>query len=209
MSHNSIKINNKTPNADGSLSLAIDELSDVTGPFSDGSLLTYNASAQEWQSGSAGGAPFAIFGRGESDVYTNCGFPTTGTNKWGFYDTAPTTCSGVTFNYVSGTSWLTSITLGVGKWIFQVQAAAAFSATGYLGINVLDGSGTIISTTGAIGDNLTFYGGGGSLAQGAIDITSGTQTLTIRISQSSNVASAATQGNTPAEGGWILIQKAL
>jgi len=209
MSHNTLKINDKRPDANGAVSLALTELAGVGGTFSEGDLLTYNATAQEWQPGTAGGGPFAIFGRGESDDYINCGFATTGTNKWGFYDTAPTTCTGVTFNYVTGTSWLTSITLGVGKWIFQIQAAALFSATGYLGINVLDNTGAIISTTGVIGDDLSVYGGGPSLAQGAVNVASGTKTLTIRISQRSNVASAATQGNTPAEGGWILIQKAL
>lgn len=210
MSHNTLKINDKRPDANGAVTLALDELAGVGGTFSEGNLLTYNATAQEWQPGAPGvwGAPFAIFGRGESDNYINCGFATTGTNKWGFYDTAPAICSGVTFNYVTGTSWLTSITLGVGNWIFQVQAAAAFSATGYLGINVLDGS-TIISSTGVIGDDLSLYGGASTLAQGAINVASGTKTITIKISQSSNVASAAAQGNTPAQGGWILIQKAL
>ena len=137
------------------------------------------------------------FGRGESDSYANSGqtLMTAGASFF-FYDTAPVnTIEGATVN----SGWINSVTLPSGKYQITWQSHVVFSATGVCGVGLFDGS-TQVSTPMQIGDVES------SIGAAFLNITS-TRIFTFKITQSTNVASVASQLNTPAEHGYIFILK--
>lgn len=205
MSYNSYKINGLEPTTGSAFSVGLADLSDVSGTFLNGDFVAYDASTSSFAPASVANDAIALFGQGESDAYSNSGLSIVTGGTWGFYDSAPITCTGVTFNLQGATNWLSSITLGAGKWLIEAQTAAVFSGTGYLAVNIYSGT-TVVGSTGVIGASLTTYAGNSTLTKSSLSLTSST-TIRFNIQGLQNVASAASQGNTPAAGGWVLVQR--
>jgi len=147
----------------------------------------------------SGATAVISFGQGESDLYANSGqtLMTAGASFF-FYDTAPVnTIEGATVN----SGWINSVTLPAGKYQITWQSHVVFSATGVCGVGLFDGStGAQVSTPMQIGDVES------SIGAAFVDITS-PKLFIFRITQSTNVASVASQLNTPAEHGYIFILK--
>lgn len=200
MAHNALTVLGAKPNAAGNISINLSDFSEVTGTPNDGEVLVYSSATQTWGPGASPSAPYALFGRGESDDYSNNGFALTSNATWGFYDTAPRAITGVTFNYVTGTSWLESITLGAGNWSFLCAFGCVFSASGVLGLIMRDSSGATISNQARIGATATTS----SVLAGSVEVST-TLTISPKIQVATNLS--ATQGTTPAEQGWLFIQK--
>lgn len=145
----------------------------------------------------SGATAVISFGQGESDLYANSGqtLMTAGASFF-FYDTAPVnTIPEATVS----SGWINSVTLPAGKYQITWQSHVVFSATGVCGVGLFDGS-TQVSTPMQIGDVES------SIGAAFLNITS-TKMFTFKITQSTNVASVASQSNTPAEHGYIFILK--
>ena len=206
MSYRNTKVNGVKPDANGNISVAFDTLFDVTGTPTTGQVLAYNATAGTWSPTSTGaGSGFALFGQGESNNYTNSGFALTAGSTWGVYDSAPInhTSGAVTFNYVAGTSWLSSFNLTAGDYHIFAQFAGAFSASGYLAVACYSGA-TAVSGIAVTGASLATYGGTPSTLCFAVSPTATVQ-YTLKIYAQSNLSTS--QGTTPAEYGTLLIQR--
>ena len=208
MSHNKLKIGTATPDASGDLSVALNDLSDVSASSpSDGQALIYASGA--WGAGSAGATGGIInIGAGESNAYANSGASSIATNvDLFFYDGAPTnTISGATINNVGATDWVSSVELPIGDYMIWVRFGAEFSSTGYLGFAVYDSGNVVKSTYAMIGANTTAYHFPPSVLQARVVLTA-TTTLKIRGFHSSGVDSVANQGNTPAEfSQWTIVK---
>lgn len=200
MAHNATTVLSVKPNAAGDINLNLSDFSEITGTPNDGDSLVYSAATQTWIPGAATADAYALFGQGESNDYANNGFALTAGSTWGFYDTAPRSISGVTFNYVTGTSWLSSITLGAGNWSFLCAFGCTFSASGTFGLVMQNSSGTVISNQARIGSSVQTS----SVLAGSVEVST-TLTIIPKIYIATNLA--ASQGTKPAEQGWLFIQK--
>jgi hypothetical protein len=143
-------------------------------------------------------ASFIQFGQGESVAYSTSGASSMAAGSaFYFYDSSPVNnITGATFN----SGWRNSFTLPAGKYQVTYQTHVVFSATGVCGIGLYNGS-TLLSTPMQIG-NVQAANSGVSF----LDLTT-TTTLSFKITQSTNVSSVASQGNTPSEYGQIFILK--
>jgi hypothetical protein len=215
MSHNTTKVKNVSADVSSDIDLSIDDL--VTGSPSDGDTISYTSGAWGFTatSGLSGNAAYLLVGRGESNDYSNSGAtgsPAVG-DAWYFYDTSPDNQIGATLNITS--DWITSIDLPVGKYIVECQIYCEFTASGRLGTRLYRHN-TQISSTGTIGDSLTYSDNQGSNCIGHIEITSShvtnaTNRLELRIDSLLNVAdytgAGTTQGTTPSQFSYLLILK--
>lgn len=210
MSYNINTVNGQKPNPSGNIELPFDALSDV-GAVSDGQTLIYDDATQTWSGVDVpvgGDADFALFGQGETNDYSNSGFGTSVGDTWGFYDSSPTNyiSSSVTFNKVTGTHWLESITLSAGTYEFFIQSHATFSASGYIGLVLVDSSSTQLHQIHLSGG--AFPSTYGHPAATAVTLTFASQeTVKVRLNNVANVS--ATQGNLPSQRGVILVRKVL
>lgn len=206
MSHNSLKISGKEPAVNGDVLLGVADLSDVTGTPTLGQSLQWDGS--NWVPATVGGSAsysYALYGRGESDDYSNYGVTPSAGNTWGFYDSSPhnSISSSVTFNTSSG--WLTSITLAAGKYVLTAGTGCVFSSTGYLALTLKNTStATYYGATASIGANVSTYGAASGVVHATIDTAS---SITIGVYITAVSGLSATQGNTPSEQGFLLIQQ--
>lgn len=206
MSHNSLKVSGKEPAANGDITLVVADLSDVQGTPTSGQSLQWDGSS--WVPVTIGVAAvysYALYGRGESNDYSNYGVTPSAGNTWGFYDSSPhnSISSSVTFNTSSG--WLTSISLAAGKYVLTAGTGCVFSATGYLALTLKNtGSATYYGATASIGANVATYGAASGVVHATID-TGSSITIGVYITAVSGLS--ATQGNTPSEQGFLLVQK--
>jgi hypothetical protein len=209
MSHNKIKVAGQEPNASGDITVAIDNLSDVsTSGVSSGEVIKYNGSSWDTGSPPAGSPQYILVGQGESSAYSN----STATalaqgDSLQIYDTSPkNTITGASLTSTS--NWIREITLPAGQYFVQCQTNVVFSASGYLLFNLAKTSDdNEISNSALIGDNSTSYASGvASTLQSFMDLSS-SETFKIRFGQSSNVASVANQGTTPSQHSFLFIMK--
>jgi hypothetical protein len=206
MSHLTTKIFNESPNVRGEFtSKNIQDLAGYPGSILDGQTLVYNASTQSWEGGelvSGTDYPLAAFGRGESDDYINCGVSIAKNNIFCLYDTDPLNKmpQNVTFNYITGTNWLESVTLSPGKYEIWTNLGCIFSSTGYLKYCWRNSSGERVSNEGIIGE---LYGKS-SYCLGFVDSLV-EETINISITGVANT-SAALQGNFPSTRSFMSIR---
>lgn len=212
MSHNKIKVAGQEPDVNGSVSVALGNLSGVSlGTPSTDDFLKYDGT--NWITGSATGAEsYILVGQGETAAYSTSGATDISTNNTAIhiYDTGPlNTISGATINAVSGVSdWYDDITLPTGTYAVLAQTRVVFSASGYFGFAVLDSSNNQLSGKAMIGENA------GSQAQGVtttinsiIELTSETTVKLAIFDGTSNIDSIANQGNTISEFTYLFIRK--
>jgi len=209
MSHNTTKVNAQEPSAAGVVSQALGDLSDVNASSpSAGEVLIYNAGA--WGSAPASSATGGVIniGRGESNAYSNTGATTITTNDdVFFYDTSATNgISGSTLNYVTSTSWVSSVTLPAGDYVMWIRFGCEFSSTGYFGFAVFDSGNTQQSSYAMIGADTTTYHFPPTVLQFRVAPSSST-TYKIRCVVASGTDTVANQGNTPAEfSQWTILK---
>jgi hypothetical protein len=208
MSHNIAKINNKYPNNSANIDLKIDNLVGVS-QANDGQTIVYNETSNNWDAIDAGaqgiaGYNFSLFGKGESNNYTNGSYTLAVGETWGFYDSSPVNhiSDFVTYNYVGSTNWLESITIQPGKYEFFVQTDAVFSSSGYFGIVLKDQNGGYLSNSTLTGNSQTSYGHNTAIMTN-ITVNQAT-TVYIKINNLLNVST--NQSTIPSERGVILIR---
>ena len=217
MSHNKLKIGTVTPDVNGDVTLALNNLSDVSGTPSTDQYLQYNGSGWTAVDVSAGQSnEFIFIGHGESKDYQNSphgtGAISTSSDMY-FYDSNHVNLiTGATVTITSGAgddtdNWISSITLPTGNYIVSAQTLLEFSSSGYAAYAFYNSSNTRLTQIGVVGTNRTTYLGAGDLAHGFIELASQT-TIKVRIFNSAGTISAgSSQGNTPAAQGLIIIQK--
>ena len=208
MSHNKITVGGKTPDTAGEISVALNDLSDVSGTPSTNDALVYGGSS--WAPGTLGGDLQTIFiahRSGVAPAYSASPAVAMTTNStFCVYDASPyNTITGSTINNTSG--WVNYITLPAGKYTIQSQVRAEFSAsTGYLGTIWRNSANSLeYSAEGLVGDGSTF-GGPTAETMGHLDI-SGNTDIYLRIGQVSSIHAIASQSTTPAEYSAVLIFK--
>ncbi len=214
MSHNSNKINTQEPDRQGALSVALNDLSDVSGSPSDGQILTFSSGA--WAAATtspASAVEFIHFGRGESEPYDDSPAVSLAAGQvLNAYDTSPTnTISGATVATTAttgsgGGDWLDSFTLPVGTYRITCVANVEFSASGYFAFSIRDSANTQFTAMGTVGESVNTYSSSGPIATGVAVLTAST-TLYIDIVAANGVDSVANQGNTPAQYTSLLVEK--
>lgn len=212
MSYNIAKINGKYPDNSGNITISVGDLEGI-GSVVSGQFLKYNESLGIWDgidepTGVSSGFDFALFGQGESNDYSNNGFGLSIGDTWGFYDSNPENniAESVTFNYVTGTSWLENITFQPGTYEIFVQCEASFSANGYVGVSLydeLDNAISIFNLSGAA--HPSTYGHVSTL--NTTHTFTETKTIRTRLTLALNLAAA--QGTVPSTRGVIFIRKVL
>ena len=209
MSHNILKVGSAEPNNKGDITLELDNLSDVSG-VNYGQSMIYDSASSQWVGASLsfdGVTDLALFGQGESDDYANNGFSLSAGQVWGFYDSSPVNYieSSVTFNKVSGTHWLESISLLKGTYHIFAQTHLELSASGYLEVALFEGS-TQASKSAVVGTSLSSTDSSPATIDCILTVDTFT-TITVNVVDVLNASAA--QGNTPAQRGVILIRRAL
>lgn len=213
MSHNKIKVGGQSPNTSGEISVALDNLSSVNlGTPTTNQVVKFDGS--EWISSDApaGAESYILLGQGESALYSTSGASTLSTlnNAIHLYDTAPlNTISGATLNEVTGVSdWYDDITLPAGTYQVLSQVLVEFSASGYFGFAVLNGSNTQLTAKAVIGANASTPAQGASTTINSALVLSSQTTIKLALFQSvSNVDTIANQGNIISEFSYIFIKK--
>ena len=209
MSHNTLKINSKEQGQDGTISLALNDLSNVSGSPSTDDVLVYDGSSYSPSSSPAGEVQYIFISHrsGTAPAYSTSPASGVSTNDVFYvYDASPlNTITGATINQTS--NWVNYITLPAGKYTIQSQVRAEFSAsTGYLGTLWRNsGNSAVYSAEGFVGD-VSNYGGATAETLGHLDISSNTD-IYLKIGQNSSVHAVASQGTTPAEYSAIVIMK--
>ena len=210
MSHNIAKLNGKYPDNSGNIPLSVSDLTDVSS-VSDGQALVYDDTSGNWIGATAGGGAvsgldFAVFGQGETNDYSNNGFTLTDGSIWGFYDTNPTNniATHLTFNYVSGTSWLESMTFAAGTYEIFVQSHAEWSASGYLGLQLIDDSLTPLHEQVLLGSALPADIAHASSINHTFTFSAPTN---VAVSISTSINLAASQLTTPSKRGLIMVRQ--
>ena len=217
MSHNKLKIGTAVPNANGELTVGLNDLSDVSAasPATD-DLLQYNSSTGEWSNAIVAGASAGyIWIGGKANDYSNSPASSLAQNQTIYiWDDAPiNTISGASISVTSGSGtalendWVQTITLPAGKYVIRAQTSFEFSASGYAVYQIFAGS-TAVSGYGVVGTNRgTTYGPSNSTAIAFVDISTNTTYNLEMTVNGSNIDTVANQGNTPAEFGQLTIVK--
>lgn len=222
MSHNKIKVAGQEPNAEGEITVSLNNLSSVNlGSPSTDHVLKYDGS--EWVTGSApaGAEAYILLGQGESRDYNHSGASSVDALNTAIhlYDTSPlNTISGATINAVSGsTDWYDDITLPAGTYQVLSQVRFEFNGTGYLGFAVLDASSNNQLTGKAvIGNGAGAVQGVTTTINSVLSLSSQTTVKLAIFDHASNVDKPATndpnyptgaQGTTISEFSYIFIKK--
>jgi hypothetical protein len=215
MSHLNIKLNATSPNVSGVFPVpTIQGLPDYpTTPPTDGQVLAYNDTTQSWDAidyvpSGVATYPVAVFGQGESADYALTGLTISTGQVLALYDTAPINNiqSSVQFNYIAGTSWLSSITLQPGKYELMTSVVCTFSGTGYLKYRWQDSEGTKYSSQAIIGEGPISAEGKSNILYGHIDIDA-PLTISLKVELASGVA--ASQGTHLSKSSTLSIRKVL
>jgi hypothetical protein len=216
MSHNSNKLNTQEPDRQGALSVALNDLSDVSGSPNDGQILTFDSGSGAWAAATtspASAVEFIHFGRGESEPYDDSPAVSLAAGQvLNAYDTSPTnTISGATVATTAttgsgGGDWLDSFTLPVGTYRITCVANVEFSASGYFAFSIRDSANAQFTAMGTVGASVGTYSSSGPIATGIAVLTAST-TLYIDIVAANGVDSVANQNNTPAQYTSLLVEK--
>ena len=209
MSHNTTNVGTKKPDASGNITVALSDLSNVSGTASTNQFLKYDGT--NWapaDASSASAVEFIFIGHGESNAYSNSPHGSgafTSTSDLYVYDTSPV--NNITGSTITSTSnWISSITLPIGNYLVSGQILLQFSSSGHASFGFFNGNNRL-SQLGIIGTNRSSYSGAGDLAYSILELTSQT-TIKLKLDTVSGTIDTGTnQGNTPSEYGLIIIEK--
>lgn len=205
MSHNKNKVNAIEPNRTSEINQSITDLSDVSiSSLATGDTLKYNG--VNFVNTPLTSSQYILIGRGESNAYSNSGATTitTGDDLY-LYDTAPlNTINGATINKITGTDWIETITLPVGKYQILSNCRVSFTASGSFTWALHDGS-AYETGHAVVGESLTSYSFPSTLASSFYTVA--IRDMRIRIVSASSVDTVANQGNIISEFSSLYIEK--
>tara|TARA_Y100000592_G_scaffold38382_2_gene60767 strand:- start:30952 stop:31605 length:654 start_codon:yes stop_codon:yes gene_type:complete len=215
MSHNKIKVSGQSPNTTGEISVALNNLSNVSaGSPSDDDVLKYSSGS--WVNSTTSSLPataqFISIGEGASNAYSNSGMTTIAQgNEFRLYDSSPTnTITGATITKEGTTDWIKFVTLPAGEYQVIAQVRVKFNASGYFVYRVVEdptGTKSDLTPYSIIGENADSYAQGVSQTlQGYLNLSTSTE-IGLNIEGVSNVDTVANQGNTPSEFSYLFIEK--
>lgn len=204
MSHNKIKVAGQEPNSSGVITVALDNLSNVTASSpNENDILQYSSGS--WSTSAlasvSSSAEYLLIGQGESNAYSNSTTDTTISNGdiLNFYDTAPkNTLSGASVVNYLATDWITGVTLPAGTYWVLTTYRVEFSASGLLGFRWQTDAGGNKTNIAYIGENFGGVAGTTSTISAIINLSS-SDTIELNASDVSNIDLIADQGNTPSE----------
>lgn len=205
MSHNKNTVNNIEPNRAGEINQSLSDLDDVsTSGLVAGDTLKYNG--VNFVNVPLTNTQYLLIGRGESSAYSNSGATTiaNGDDLY-LYDTAPlNTINGASINKISGTDWIETVTLPIGKYQVLSNCRVNFSASGEFEWTLHNGS---LARTGRaiIGESISNYNYSSTISS-SFYITS-IETMRIRIIDTASVSTVANQGTTISEFSSLYIEK--
>ena len=209
MSHNKFKVGTAEPDVNSDITVSISNLSDVTVTSpSVGQVLEWSGTNWINAAASPGTAQFMLIGQGETNAYSNATSTAISSGSTMYlYDTNPiNTINGSTITKVASTDWVETVTLPAGNYILMATYAVEFSATGHFSFYFRTSANIPISGIGAIGENLTAIENASGYIQAYRELSS-TTTIKLSCNLLSNVASIASQGNTPSQQSSIMIWK--
>ena len=161
MSHNSVKIGNVVPNADGNIALSVSDLSDVsTAGLAVGQTLAFDGVEWSPQPMPSGAASYLYIGSAGTNVPSNSitWAHTAGSQVYAPGTTVLNTISGATIANAPLAEWYGDISLPAGRYSLMTNYDVWFSSTGYFDYvwRRIDTNDTI-STIGVKGDSLSLY----------------------------------------------------
>ena len=210
MSPNKIKVAGQEPDASGSITVALNDLSNVSASSpSESDILQYSSGS--WSTAAlasvSSAAEYLLIGQGESNAYSNSTTDTTISNGdiLNFYDTAPkNTLSGASVVNYLATDWITGVTLPAGTYWVLTTYRVEFSASGLLGFRWQTDAGGNKTNIAYIGESFGGVAGTTSTISAIINLSS-SDTIELNASDVSNIDlitapdGSHPQGNTPSE----------
>ena len=210
MSHNKFTVAGQSPNASSEISVALNNLSDVSisSPSSD-QVLKYNGSSFVNGAAPSTSASYMLLGQGETDAYSNSGAASIGAgDKLRIYDSSPVeNIAGASLTKYSSTNWIESFTLPAGNYQIISQFNVSFSSSGYASAVLEDGSNNNYTYQAVIGDNASSHQAGAATSLVGYFELSASTALHLELKAVSNLDTVASQGNIISEQTFVLIVK--
>lgn len=199
MSHNQLKVGGQSPNVNGEINLALDDISNVSASSpAQNDTLIYNSVSSNFELVAFAGLTVALFGTGASQAYPTGGSAIANGVDLHFY--------GVAYNGVGatvGTGWFDDFTLPAGDYVLSAVSGVTMSTSGGSVTYRWYNGSSYLGTTGNVGYDTDTVG---SPAMAYVSLTSST-TMSVRCTSASNVNTLASQGNRASEYGFIEIRK--
>lgn len=207
MSHNKIKVGGQSPNTDGDISVAINNLSDVTiTSVQNGDFLKYNSTSGDWENNAtASSSSVSILFLGEGATQTYPETLASGSDVY-FYAATPINTIGATLaSSDSYSGWYDQFTLPAGDYILQASLHGDYTgATGEAKYQFREGS----NNRGASGVNLDPSNTTGTEYPGeAVSYMTLNASTTISVRLTSVTAANSTRTALQGQRGYILIMK--
>lgn len=199
MSHNQLKVSGQSPNVNGEINLALDDISNVSASSpAQSDTLIYNSISSSFELVPFAGLTLALFGTGASQSYPTTGSAIANGVALNFY--------GVAYNGVGatvGSGWFDSFTLPAGDYILNAVSGVTMSTSGGAVTYRWYNGTSYLGTTGNVGYETDTVG---SPAMAYVTLSSSTS-LSVVCTSATNVNTLASQGNRAAEYSFIEIRK--
>ena len=207
MSHNKIKVGGQEPTVNGEISVALNNLSDVSASSpSNGDFLKYNSTSGDWENSataSSSSVPIVFLGEGANQNYPET--LASGSDVY-FYAASPINTIGATLGSSdSYSNWYDQFTLPAGDYMLQASLHGDYTgATGQAKYQFREGS----NNRGASGVNLDPSNTTGTEYPGeAISYVTLSSSTTITVRLTSVTAADSTTTGLQGQRGYILIMK--
>lgn len=195
MSHNKITVANQQPDSSGNVSIAMNDLSDVSGTPAAGTYLLYDGSGYDTVSTASVSVQCIFLGEGASSNYPRT---LTANDEVCFYDSNPyNSIASATLNVLSGqTDWYESITLPAGTYYLRGTCIGDFTSSASPNMTYRFHNGTgLTGATGASYDSVA-SGGNYPYESTAIFTLSSSATIYLNIVSVSNANSTTTDNQS-------------
>ena len=207
MSHNKIKVGGQSPNTSGEISVALNNLSDVSaGSPSNNDFLKYNSTSGNWENNataSSSSVSIVFLGEGADQNYPET---LASSSDVYFYAANPINTIGATLaSSDTYTNWYDQFTLPAGDYILQASLHGDYTgATGESKYQFREGT----NLRGASGVNLDPSNTSGTeYPAEAISYVTLTSSTTVTLRLTSVTAADSTTTNLQGKRGYILIMK--
>ena len=209
MSHNKIKVGGQIPNANGEITVSLDNLSDVSASSpSDGDFLKYNNTSGDWEStagASSSSVEILFFGEGASEDYPETLAVDSDVYFYGSSGNFVNSIGATLASSDTYSDWYDQFTLPAGDYILQASLHGDYTgATGEAKYIFREGS----TNRGAAGVNLHPSNTSGTEypAEAVSYMTLGSST-TISVRLTSVTVANSTTTDLQAKRGYLLIMK--
>lgn len=205
MSHNKINIGSAGANAQGVISVDVQELSDVaiTTPQA-GQTLRYDSTSSEWKN-QFPGFESLFAGDGASQAYSTSSASSTSAGAVVEFYAANLINNLSDAQVTSNSNWLQSVTLEEGTYIIEAVVGLTFSSSsGVASYRIYSGESPL-GSSGIVGYDDQDVG---SRALGRVEVATGaTASITVRLTSSTSANIISAQGNRHAERGFLEIRR--